>query len=315
MGGDVRCSAVQCTAFYFLVAVVVRIDRDVHTCTRVLIQSSKHIHTRARAHTHSLQEYYLASEQDFSWTAYGTSIGQVDALLATADPTTPLPEGFAAVNSFNTMHNFTDATVLQHLAAWQTVAWTGDTGLADLRAQLQQATDPFTEAVNEAEAANVEVRANLTAILGNLAHIEQEVNEMDAGQAVLGQLQGSVNNTLHALLGEVQSVEAALDTEEEDVRELAAYVGTAPEYAKCGFVGDFYREGFKEAFCGDFHSSASVSWPFMLGAAFCLFVSFLAFSCFVRKPDWYLDSGYEAGAERNNLSPGRTPHGGAYIVA
>ncbi len=235
-------------------------------------------------------------------------------MLATADPTTPLPPGFEAVNTLQTMHNFTRATVQANLAAWQDVDWTGGNTLQTLEARLQ-ATDPYTDAVNDAEAANIEVRANVTAMYLGLRNVGDEVGAVDEGQTALAELQRSVNNTLHALLAEVLAVEAALDAEAGDVRELAAYVGTAPEYAKCGWVGDFYKDGFKEAFCGNFHTSASITWPFMLGAAFCLFVSFLAFSCFVRKPDWYMDPGYEDGMERNNLTPGRTPHGGAYIVA
>lgn len=202
----------------------------------------------------------------------------------------------------------------EHLAAWQAVQWTLGNDLNDLLAQLQ-ATDPYTDAVNQADASNAEVRANLTAMDQGLEFVRLGVEELDAGQAALLGLRASVNGTLHALLGEVQEVEAALDGEEANVRELAAYVGTAPEYARCGFVGEFYKEGFQGAFCGGFHHSASIAWPFMIGAAVCLFVSFLTFSCFVRKPVWFLDPGYEEGLERNALSPGRTPHGGTYIVA
>lgn len=213
------------------------------------------------------------------------------------------------------MHNFTRATVQQHLAAWQAVQWAPNTyDLQDLQAQLQQA-DPYTNAVNDAEAENADVRADLAEIDKRLADIQQGVGAMDAAQAQLTQLRTGVNDTLHALLGKVEEVESLLDAEAQDVRELATYVGTAPEYAKCGFVGDFYQEGFQGAFCGDLHGSASVSWPFMLGAAFCLFVSFLTFSCFVRKPQWYLDAGYEESLERNALTPGHTPHGGVYVVA
>lgn len=212
------------------------------------------------------------------------------------------------------MHNFTRAALQQNQAAWDDVEWTPPTTLQTLVARLA-ATDPYTDAVNDAEAENVNVRADLAQIDEHLVFIQQEVDAMDAAQAQLMELQANVNGTLYTLLEEAEQVEALLDADEDGVRELAAYVGTAPEYAKCGFVGEFYKEGFQGAFCGDLHGSTSVAWPFMLGAAFCLFVSFLAFSCFVRKPQWYLEAGYEDGLERNALTPGHTPHGGVYVVA
>lgn len=271
------------------------------------------MHATPPTHTHSLFKYYLnGTTPPFSWASYQTGISQVNAVLA--DATTPLPDGFAALNDFQTMHNFTRAAVQQNQAAWDDVEWTPPTTLQTLVARLA-ATDPYTAAVNDAEAENVNVRADLAQIDVHLVFVQQEVGAMDAAQAQLTQLQAGVNGTLLTLLEEVEQVEALLDAEENNVRELAAYVGTAPEYAKCGFVGVFYKEGFQGAFCGDLHGSTSVAWPFMLGAAFCLFVSFLAFSCFVRKPQWYLEEGYEDGLERNALTPGHTPHGGVYVVA
>lgn len=226
---------------------------------------------------------------------------------------TPIPPGFYPAYSFQTAWNFTRATVGAE-PLWEEVVFRPPIAYDDLIDGLTQ-TDPFTLVVNEAVATNIEVQANLTAVLQALDDIQLSVNGIDAVQVNLGALQTQLNGTLYDLLAQAQGILTGLTAQEEGIRGLVAYVNTAPEYTKCGFVGEFYQEGFQENFCGDLHDSLSIMWPFMLAAATCLFLSFVTFSCFVRKPRWYRESDYDRREDRNNLTPGRTPRGAALSLA
>jgi hypothetical protein len=108
-------------------------------------------------------------------------------------------------------------------------------------------------------------------------------------QRSLKTIQGNVNSTLHSILDEANGILSGMDAQVASVKSLATFVGTAPEYTKCGFVGEFYEEGFEGGICKNFKATLQTTWPFMLSAAICLFVSFLTFACHVRKPAWYYD--------------------------
>jgi len=257
----------------------------------------------------SLANYFI-TDPDFSWADYQTSLAAVNTLLVGA---APIPPGFLAAYSFQTAWNFTQATVADE-PLWDDVVFPPPTTLDDLMDGLAT-TDPFTVAVNSAVASNVEVHTNLTAVLQALHRIQDDVESIDAVQVNLVKLQTQLNGTLYDLLAQAQGIFTGLTAQEDHIRSLAAFVSTAPEYTKCGFVGEFYHEGFQEGFCGDLHDSLSIMWPFMLAASLCLFVSFVTFSCFVRKPRWFRDPDYNRWQERNDLTPGRTPRGAAFMLA
>lgn len=253
---------------------------------------------------------YFITNPDFSWADYQTSLAAVNTLLVGA---APIPPGFLPAYSFQTAWNFTQATVAEE-PLWEDVVFAPPTVLGDLMDGLAQ-TDPFTVAVNTAVESNVEVHTNLTAVLQALDNIQYKVDAIDATQVNLATLQTQLNGKLYNLLAQAQGILTGLTAQEESIRSLATFVSTAPEYTKCGFVGEFYQEGFQETFCGDLHDSLSIMWPFMLAASLCLFVSFVTFSCFVRKPRWFRDPDYNRWQDRNNLTPGRTPRGAAFILA
>jgi len=253
---------------------------------------------------------YFITDPDFSWVDYQTNLAAVNSLLVGA---APIPSAFFPAYSFQTAWNFTQATVADE-PLWEEVVFTPPTVLDDLVDGLAQ-TDPFTAAVNTAVESNVEVHANLTAVLQALDEIQYSVDAIDAVQVNLGTLQTQLNGTLLSLLAQAQGILTGLTAQEEGIRSLATFVSTAPEYTKCGFVGEFYQEGFQEGFCGDLYDSLSIMWPFMLAASLCLFVSFVTFSCFVRKPQWFRDPDYNRWQDRNNLTPGRTPRGAAFMLA
>lgn len=257
----------------------------------------------------SLANFFIA-DPDFSWVDYQASLTAVNTLLVGA---TGIPPGFLSAYSFETAWNFTQATVADE-PLWEYVVFRPPTDLDDLMDGLANA-DPFTVAVNSAVASNVEVRTNLTAVLQALDGIQSDVDSIDAVQLNLANIQTQLNGTLHNLLALAQGILTGLTAQEDQIRSLAAFVSTAPEYTKCGFVGEFYHEGFQEGFCGDLHGSLSIMWPFMLAASLCLFISFVIFSCFVRKPRWFRDSDYTHWQDRNNLTPGRTPRGAAFMLA
>lgn len=256
-----------------------------------------------------LTHYYI-TDPKFSWRLYDTNLTAVNALL---DGATPIPPGFLPVYTFQTAWNFTSATV-EAEPAWEDVVFKAPTTLDDLLDGLAT-TDPFTTAANKAVAVNAEVHTNLTAVVQAIDDIQRDVDAIGAVQGNIQTLQTQVNTTLYALLDQARGIMAGLVTQEDNIRDLSSFVTTAPEYTKCGWVGDFYHEGFQEGFCGDLHHSVSTMWPFMLAASVCLFVSFVTFSCFVRKPRWYLDPSYESMDDRNALTPGRTPRGAALALA
>jgi hypothetical protein len=213
------------------------------------------------------------------------------------------------------MWNFTRATVVAEPAWENDVTFTPPATYNGLLARLNVA-DGYTREVNKAVAMNDEVRANLTAVLGALDEIEAAVGEIDSTQQTLLFLQQHINTTLYYLLDDSRYMMDELAFQEEKIRALSTFVSTAPpEYTKCGFVGEFYEQGFQEGFCQELHSSLAIMWPFMLAAAVFLFGSFVTFSCFIRKPRWYLDPDYEQMQDRNNLTPGRTPRGAALVLA
>ena len=245
-----------------------------------------------------LKTQYFSSASANFWIWYETNVTSINTILSTATQT---PAGFRNNYDLNSVWNLTTATVNAAGASWG-----GGTTDSDLLAQLAY-TDPLTDIVNAAVSANDVVVTNFTIISDSLNNIGQYVNELtDVSDQVFGS-SALINTTLYGVLSTANNILDGVDVQVDNVDGLGDFVSTAPDYTKCGFVGEFYHDGFKNGFCKDFNGSLVMVWPFMLGAAFCLLVSFLTFACHVRKPGWYLDDEEMLTDGTNILSPGVRP--------
>ena len=233
----------------------------------------------------SLQSHYLSSISIsghlFSWERYQQNITALNSLLAQC---TSVPSGFLSNYTYQTMSTMTYSQVTASASSWTTDC---STYYASIKHTLT-GTDLFTYAVNTAVQSNNVVQKNLTIVATAVDHIANSVTAITTAQSALTTVKNEINATLYTILDQADAVLSGLSTQTSNVQTIGTFVETAPQYSKCGFVGDFYTSGFKDGICGDFKTSLKMTWPFMLAAAVVLFVAFLGNCCFVRKPAWYL---------------------------
>lgn len=107
---------------------------------------------------------------------------------------------------------------------------------------------------------------------------------MIALQTSLSTVTSTINSTLYAVLNTANGITAGMNAQADGIKALGTFATTAPEYFKCGFIGDFYEDALLGEVCGSVQQNLKFSWIFMMIGMVSLFISFVTFSCFVRRP-------------------------------
>jgi hypothetical protein len=266
------------------------------------------------AQQNKLQTYYLSSvqvnSQTFSWVDYQAAINNVNNVMATASN---IPSGYYKNYTFASIVHFTQSSINTASSPFNS-GYTGTSPPAvtygsggnynNLLTYLG-VTDAYTAVVSGAITANNQVLTNLTIIGNYVNNVATSVNTISSIQTSLSTLQSGINSTLYDILGEADTIIKGLTTQANSVNGIAQFVLTAPQYTKCGFIGDFYAHGFQDTICVKLNQSLKSGWIFMAFAAFALLVTFITFSRHVRKPDWYLNP-EESDEPGIQLTPART---------